>query len=135
MPVHNFTRLGLAKVTTKILARSVQTRPAVSGSLPANCTTAKMLEALVGGGGEATRSSWQSQAKDSQDDLLDDGHEVILKSFTQDGAFCLVHNNYGPDSSLTVGNITVAEWRNRLEKVLPTNSNTPYNTLAHLKIL
>ena len=35
-----------------------------------------------------------------------------------DGALSLVHNNYAPHSSLTVGNITVAQWRERLEERL-----------------
>ena len=36
----------------------------------------------------------------------------------QDGAFCLMHNNYGKDSSLTVGNVTVTQWREKLKGVL-----------------
>ena len=35
-----------------------------------------------------------------------------------DGALSLVHNNYAPNSSNTVANITVAEWKERLEKRL-----------------
>merc|ERR1711892_1530662 len=34
------------------------------------------------------------------------------------GAFSLVHNNYAPDESFTVGNISVAEWRGNLKKEL-----------------
>ena len=35
-----------------------------------------------------------------------------------DGALSLVHNNYAPNSSNTVANITVAEWKDRLKKRL-----------------
>ena len=35
-----------------------------------------------------------------------------------DGALSLVHNNYAPNTSRTVGNITVAEWKLRLEEML-----------------
>ena len=35
-----------------------------------------------------------------------------------DGALSLVHNNYAPDESLTVGNISVGEWKRKLKKEL-----------------
>jgi len=35
-----------------------------------------------------------------------------------DGALSLVHTNYAPDDSYTVGNITVAEWKGKLKKEL-----------------
>merc|ERR1719431_1087736 len=35
-----------------------------------------------------------------------------------DGALSLVHNNYAPDNSFTVGNITVGEWKGNLKREL-----------------
>ena len=35
-----------------------------------------------------------------------------------DGALSLVHNNYAPDDSFTVGNISVGEWKGKLKKEL-----------------
>ena len=40
----------------------------------------------------------------------------LLKAL--DGALSLVHNNYAPDSQMTVGNITVAKWKQDLDKIL-----------------
>ena len=37
-----------------------------------------------------------------------------------DGALSLVHNNYAPDESLTVGNFSVGDWKQRLDKLLKT---------------
>ena len=41
-----------------------------------------------------------------------------------DGALSLVHNNYAPGNSRTVGNITVAQWRERLDQRLDRAMNT-----------
>ena len=40
-----------------------------------------------------------------------------------DGALSLVHNNYAPNSSMTVANITVAQWKERLEERLDKAMN------------
>ena len=74
-------------------------------NLPANCTTAKMMEALV------TKILQRIR-------LICNKYTFFTITF-QDGAFCLMHNNYGNDTSMTVGGDTVAQWTSKLGKVVP----------------
>merc|ERR1719435_543521 len=51
-----------------------------------------------------------------------------------DGQLQLVHNNYAPNSSLTVGNLTVKAWKDRLETELAKRVNASKQAGANRSI-
>ena len=58
----------------------------------------------------------------------------ILCLFVQNLLLQLVHNNYAPNSSLTVGNLTVKEWKDRLEIELAKRVNASKQAGANRSI-
>ena len=58
--------------------------------------------------------------------------EQLLKAL--DGALSLVHNNYAPDDSVTVGNFTVGKWKNDLDAVLKMRTGA-MNALRSSKVV
>ena len=58
----------------------------------------------------------------------------ILCLLIQNPLLQLVHNNYAPNSSLTVGNLTVKAWKDRLETELAKRVNASKQAGANRSI-